>query len=260
MPDREKIFQDVDMADSRPFSVCFLTRGFDCGYNGFLKPFSFANWMQEAACEHAELLGLGTEALKIGGMTWMLSGMDVRIDSLPAKGDNVIIETWPVGLKRLYSLRAFRVKNEFGASLFRAIYAYLIVNIEPRRLVRPERILNADVKFDEPLPFFDFSFSPMKADDPEYFFSLSTRPSHIDHNNHVNNAYIIDWLLDAAINSGRVKKQKNGIFPKSFRIEFCHEILCNDELAVWKSSKKDKILTEIRRSDSVVARAEILLN
>jgi len=82
-----------------PLEIRYEVRGYDCGYGGPLTPLALANFFQEAAGAHASQIGIGMEDLWAKGLTWMLSRIDIRIESLPQAGQTVIARTWPSGTK-----------------------------------------------------------------------------------------------------------------------------------------------------------------
>jgi len=246
------------MEYSTPYSLDSEIRGFDCGYGGPLKPLPLMNILQEAAGEHADSLGWGIENLQAEGRTWMLSRIDLRIEHLPRTGDRVRVLTWPAGIERLFALRDFRLQSSEGQDLVKAVYAYLIVDRAAKRPLRPERILGPTiVKGALPHPFAEPSFVIPPASIGETSFSLRASNRHLDNNGHVNNAHIVDWLVDA------VPKQSRGDRElRALRVEFLAEALEGDEIRTgWaepegpRSGPALEAVTEIRRGEDVLARA-----
>lgn len=252
---------------TKPFSFDSEVRGFDCGYGGPLKPLPLMNFLQEAAGLHADSLGWGIENLQAEGRTWMLSRIDLRIhDRLPRAGDRIRVITWPAGLDRLFALRDFRMQSADGRDLVTAVYAYLIVDRAARRPLRPERILGPDIETGMlPHPFAP-SFALPKAQIDETLLSLKASRRHLDNNGHVNNAYIVDWLVDAAPDAVRLQREL-----RALRVEFIAEVLAGDELRTgWAEAAAvpppadspaasaegcAAAVTELRRGDEVLARA-----
>jgi acyl-CoA thioesterase FadM len=249
----------------QPHSDEYLVRGFDCGYGGPLRPFALFNFFQEAAGNQADTIGIGMDRMQAEGKTWMISRIDLRIEALPFAGEKVAVETWPAGRDRLFALRDFILRGPDGGVLARAVYAYLIVDMATRRPVRPERFFGEGEPIGEaPHPVEDLSFAVPHigtgAAMPEgAAFALSASSRHIDNNGHVNNAHIANWLIDALPRDERGSGRIRGA-----RIDFSGEILAGDLLEARWSRLPDTAgrpgigaLTELRRGEEVVARAEL---
>jgi medium-chain acyl-[acyl-carrier-protein] hydrolase len=235
------------MSDTLVSSLDFELRGYDCGYGGPLRPFALVNFLQEAAGVNAARLGFGMDDLRAKGRTWMLSRLDLRVDSLPRDGDRVQVLTWPAGAKKLFAMRAIEMRRPDGSPLVRAVYAYLIVDIAARRPLRPESVYGHDFPgTGERMPVLDFAFDIPAALDTSISFAQRVRPRHLDHNGHANNAHIIDWLVDAA----HVEPARE---LSALRVEFAAEALEGDELvATWGIPETSPFGADIAAASAVV--------
>ncbi|MDA8425198.1 MAG: thioesterase, partial [Treponema sp.] len=220
----------------QPFSLEYAIRGFECGYGGPLKTLPLMNLLQEAAGEHADRLGWGVDDLMAAGRTWMLSRLDLRVARLPRSGERVSVSTWPAGVERLFALRDFVMRGPEGEFLVGAVYAYLIVDLAARRPLRPERVFGPEFpKGPDPHPVADFSFAVPEAGAMEESYALRACPRHLDNNGHVNNAYIVDWLVDAVPGP-----ERSGGALRALRVEFDAEALEGDDLrARWGRAASD---------------------
>ncbi|MEL7556307.1 MAG: acyl-ACP thioesterase domain-containing protein [bacterium] len=239
-------------------------RGYDCGYGGPLKPFSLANFFQEAAGEHAAKLGIGMDALFSLGRTWMLSRIDIGIERLPLTGDRVVVRTWPFGTERVFAMRCMELLDSQGRRMAGALYNYFIYDIENGRPLRPERILDPDLKVDRPLPYADLSpglhepglFPVELSGKPEdsgwrSAFGLDVSPYHIDNNGHVNNAHFVNWLCDAVPPEERGSGQARRI-----KVDFVSEAKRGERLvACWRKNELGDFHSIVLRESQVVARA-----
>ena len=244
----------------QPFTAKHIVRGYDCNYGGPFRPLSLANYFQEAAGDHAFALSVGMNAMFSLGRTWMLSRIDIKIEELPKSGDEVVVRTWPAGTDRIFALRYLELLSADGRRLAGALYDYFIVDMEKRRPLRPERILDPEMKGDLPAPYPDLSpgfqnFPAFPGETPEDWtesFRVKASPRHIDYNGHVNNGHFIDWLSDAVPlderSTGRIARIK---------VDFVSEVkLGEDVSALWTadrtSSGKYSLLL---RGGDIVARA-----
>jgi len=211
-----------------PLVMEFDVRGFDCGYGGPLQPIALANFLQEAAGEHAAALGVGIPELLGRRMTWMLSRVDIRVDECPREGERISVTTWPAGAERLFALRDFRMRGSDGRDLARAVYAYLVVDADARKPLRPQTLFgDRDLRGRDPHPVEGHRFDvPEPAEPPAVSFAQRAWGRHIDLNGHVNNAHILNWLADAS-----PAELREGMELSSIRAEFKAEVISGDELA-----------------------------
>lgn len=248
------------------FSIDYLVHGYDCGYGGPLRVLALANFLQETAGAHAASLEIGMEDLHAGGMTWMLSRTDLRIDRLPREGEKIRVSTWPSGIDRLFALRDLVLAADSGEVLARAVYGYLVVDVAARKPLRPDRALSRLPETDEEHAVSDYSFGVrLPAETLLPSFPVAARPRHIDENGHVNNAYLIDWLLDTPPR----ERRGSGVLH-SFKVDFLAEVLENDLLeTAWGpgpgkegGSVDGRLVAELRRpaDGASCARAEMIWN
>jgi len=244
----------------QPFEARHRVRGFDCNYGGPFRPLSLANYFQEAAGDHAFLLGVGMDAMFALNRTWMMSRIDIEIDALPRSGEEVVVRTWPAGTDRIFAMRYLELRSAEGRLLAGALYDYFIVDLERRKPLRPERILDPAMKGELPSPFADLSpglqdFPDFAQGEPagwEESFRLDVGQRHIDYNGHVNNAHFIDWLCDALPAAAKASGQAARI-----KVDFVSEAKAGEEIrALWTddaaSGGKRSVLL---RGGETVARA-----
>lgn len=270
---------------TEPLEMDYVVRGFDCGYGGPLRPFALANFFQEAAGAHAAMLGIGMEDLWRKGLTWMLARIDIRIARLPEHGAKVRVRTWPAGTRRLFALRCLELEDEREHRLAGALYEYVIVDMNTRRPVRPERHLSPDLKADRAWPYADLA--PGVEEEPflefgrenlaagqgfELAFEIEARGRHIDHNGHVNNAHFVNWLCDAVPGAedgtGPQKVSETGsvsepshvpaIAPQRLRIDFVHEIRRGERVRAWYMPAGEGMwFTALTTEQGLAARASL---
>ena len=250
------------MSGITPMEIPFTIHGFDCGYGGALRPLALANIFQEAATINANYLGFGAEGMGAKNQTWMLSRLDIRVDREPRENEKVIARTWPAGFERLFAVRDFELLGDNSTlPIARASYAYLVIDLEARRPLRPQNAIDAALICDRPHALADARFSVEKpANDALWTetFSVTAMDRHIDHNGHVNNAHLVAWLCDAPPADQRATGQLAAL-----RVEFALEVLKGDTLlAAWTAlpsqDGKPSHYCELRRGQDVCARCEVL--
>jgi acyl-ACP thioesterase len=176
-------FADVDQSDTLTMASTF-------------------DLFQEAAINHAELLGVGRKAMKQSGQVWILSRISVFMERRPQFGEKVTIRTWPRGANKLFAIRDYDIRRS-GADV-RGRSGWLVVDLEKRRPLRPQTAM-------ESLPANEgvnaLPGANLHGNDPP--LSLAVREfvpeqsvlrrvcySDIDYNGHVNNTRYIQWIQD----------------------------------------------------------------
>jgi acyl-ACP thioesterase len=192
--------------------------------DGALTPTALAGYLQDVAARHATALGCGTEALHPRGLTWVLARQ--RVESEGAIGEGELdIATWPSGVERLFVHREFTVSRG-GREVARASTAWLVLDLEKRRPVRPDEVLDRALR--PRLP----QVAPLAPGLPRPDADATARrftvePRDIDLNRHVNNARYIGWALDATDPAHRVAWRL-----AAFEVHYLAEALLGDAITV----------------------------
>jgi len=208
-------FGSVDRSDR-------LTLGSICGF------------FQEAAISHAANLGVGRYALARNGRGWILSRLSLFVERRPACGETIEISTWPRGAEKLFALRDYEIRDAAGVSVVRGRGAWLVLDIEKRRPLRPQSVMDG-------MPLNDgidaFPDGAIGLDPGKNLLKNSERValySDIDYYGHANNARYIQWIQDAT---------NIGILTEADRmrldINYLSEILPGETVEIWTASFKE---------------------
>lgn len=196
-----------------------------------LKPAAFMDLAQEAANQHATVLGFGYDELISSKTAWVLSRMRVVFVDTPKWREDVKFQTWHRGLERLFFLRDFLMTDKEGRPRVKATTSWLVLNLENRRLVRDPQLLDegttcSDTVLDRPA---DKVVMPKDAD-IQLVGEHQVGYSDLDMNGHANNARYMQWAMDAVnyeISSIRAVKE--------FTINFNHEVKPQETVSIYKA-------------------------
>ena len=97
-----------------------VLRASECDLSSQWKPSAILENMQEMAGKHAELLGVGRNALMQQGMVWVLTRVEVEMDRYPRHTDTVATENFPMPVRRWFFPRYFIFRDEQGQEIGRA--------------------------------------------------------------------------------------------------------------------------------------------
>ncbi len=181
-----------------PHEETFAVHSYEVDAFGTLEVPALAGFLQELAGHHAEALGVGLPALRARGVTWVLGRQRIEVDVPVAQGDELAISTWPSGIERLAATREFEARRG-GELVARASTSWLVLDLETRRPVRPEKVL--DPRFPrertaQVAPFAAGKLPELARWEAEKRFHV--RYADIDVNRHVTNTSYVAWALEAA--------------------------------------------------------------
>jgi len=154
--------------------------------------------LQEAAIKHADLFGLGAQAMAARGESWVLNRMAVAITRYPRYEEAVKVVTWSAGIRGFRGYRDLRIYCG-GELVVSASSLWLYLNLRTKTLVRvpPDRAAQFPVGEAEVFrPDLDkLRFTPPAPDAAGSAVSL--RYSDFDGNGHLNNTAYLDCLQTA---------------------------------------------------------------
>jgi acyl-ACP thioesterase len=181
---------------ARPWTEPRVVRASDVPPNGTASVLALATYFQEAAGRHAAELGVSMQDLLADGKAWVLARLRMEVDRLPEWEEEITIETWPSGLDRLYATREFVFRDEEDRELAQGTSAWLVIDTERRRPLRPPSVLYDIEVPDRPAPLGqnEVDLSAPSTVDRERTFSV--RYHDLDLNRHVNNVRYLEWALE----------------------------------------------------------------
>jgi acyl-ACP thioesterase len=152
-------------------------------------------FFQEAAISHAENLGVGREDMARARQVWILSRMSVQIDRRPRYGEVVTVRTWPRGWEKLFALRDYDIRDAADISVVRARSAWIIIDIEKRRPLRPQSVMES-LPQNEGLDALPGAGGLEERQTLRKAGERGAVYTDLDYNGHVNNVRYIQWIED----------------------------------------------------------------
>jgi acyl-ACP thioesterase len=154
------------------------------------------DYFQEAAINHAEMLGVGRAALEQSGEVWILSRISVQFDRRPGYHERLSVRSWPRGWEKLFAKREYDIRDEQGLPIVRGSSRWLIVDIQKRRPLRPQQYMDRLPQNEglDALPSGGGGLSEQAG--LCRYGERTARYSDIDYNGHVNNTRYIQWIQD----------------------------------------------------------------
>jgi len=206
---------------------------------------SLFNILIEAAWAHAQVMDWGYDSLKSNNLFWVLSRMYFQVEKYPAWQDQIRLSTWSAGTDGMYAYREYILENEKGEILLRASSAWLILDMETRKIFRlsdyratfPKRIdANA-------------CRNPKRIKPDAHSKNLNYYPvlfSELDINQHFNSVKYVERVLDDfGIDF------LNAHEPAELEVNYLKESVAGDLIAVTRTelAENEYLNCLVRESD-----------
>jgi len=212
----------------------FTVRTYETRPDGLASLPTICNYFQETASNHARELNWAFDDLNRRDKIWALNRLTVHILEYPTWQEQVIVETCPSHGDNLRAYRDFKLMNEQGDTLAKAVSQWIILNIETRRPVPiPREILDlSESNIAHVIPIPDHKIPLLDSKNVEDATNITAHFNDLDLNGHVNNVTYISWLLQSLPND--LLSQN---IPTNLDIQFRGECNAGNRLKVtYKSS------------------------
>jgi acyl-ACP thioesterase len=226
----------------------FTIRSYEVDCHSRLSIVSIFNFMQEAASQHADALGVSIQQLLSENYTWLLSRLKIKMNMYPVWNDQLTVNTWPSGIQRLFALRDFELKDRANRTVGAALSAWLVVDTVKKRPVRVSSFVDRlkPVEGDHILPDQLGKLPVIEAHTHERY--LRVRYGDLDINQHVNNACYVEWMLE-----GMPVDVLNGRALAELEINFLAESFLQDRVVArcqpLDSGNREFLHSLIRQAD-----------
>ncbi len=157
---------------------------------------SLFNIMLEAAWAHARVMEWGYDDLKGNNMFWVLSRVYFELEKYPLWQEKITLNTWSAGTDGIYAYREFILENEQHEVLLRGSTAWLILNMETKRIFRLRDFRDTFPRLDGQ----DVCRNPSRIKPQGRSEDLRFYPvlfSELDVNKHFNSVKFLERVLDA---------------------------------------------------------------
>jgi medium-chain acyl-[acyl-carrier-protein] hydrolase len=182
----------ADLLYRKEFSV----HTYESDFEGRARFVSLLNFLQDAAGDHAALLGWSVTDLWKKKMTWVLSRYHVLVRRYPAWNERIEVLTWPSGRHGFFALRDFEVCDGEGSTVLVGTTSWMVLDLERKQPLKIDDILPSNDILEKRSLSDDFASLPILAE-AEREVPFVVEMNHLDLNRHVNNVVYIQWALEA---------------------------------------------------------------
>lgn len=210
------------------------------GKQGTLKIVSIMNLLQDAALEHAHLMGISGFDLARQNLGWVIFRYHIEINNHPGWQDKITIRTHRFPCKNLYEIRLLTINREEEYQEDQIVNAkgcWVMVNKKNGRPVRLSRFMDRESGFiNEESSCSQNSETSNESEGLEshfpdvigpetvhYQLPFKVRMHDLDLNGHVNNAIFVEWAVETVPEHILSK-----FFPATIDVIFNKESLYGD--------------------------------
>ena len=217
-----------------------LVESFDVDVKGKLKPHVLFAYLINIAWKHTSPTDHGYKGLSNRNQMWVLAKFQLSIKGLPSWGDQILIETWGKGTRKLYALRDFTVSTLEGQKLASATSAWLVLDKDNHRPLRLDQMsFPWNLGRNEMETDLDKVPELTNAQERGQFRAVF---SDLDPNDHVTAMKYLQWIMDC--HPRAILEEK---LPRSMELSFLAEAGLEDKVTVYSEKHDTSELWSIKR-------------
>lgn len=161
---------------------------------GRVKPSVLLHFAQEAAGAHCLELAVDWDTLQKRNLFWAVIRTRMQISRLPALGETITVETWPMPTTRVAFPRSTVGYDAQGNEVFRCIGLWVLMDTQTRAMVLPGKsgiALTGTLRGNELATPSNLHLQVLQN-------RIGRRVGYceLDRNGHMNNTRYMDWIDD----------------------------------------------------------------
>lgn len=188
-----------------------IVRYSEINQDGYLKPSTLIQYLQDCSCFQSESLGDGWKQAMDKGVAWVLIFWQIVVEAYPSFADKIQIGTKAWGFTPLFGHRNFAIQDLDGNYYVKANSLWVQMDLKKGHPVRLAEEVTKRYPVEEKL---QMNYCERRIGLPKEMESkppILVRPHHIDTNHHVNNAAYMEMAMEVL---------GEQICPKEIRIEY----------------------------------------
>ena len=216
----------------------YRLRWMDFDQYGRMQPAAMLDIFQDMATLHAEVLGIGHDAMLADGVIWVVVRTKLEVLQDPQYFQMVRVRTWPHSLSRFSFLRDFVMYDEQGNLLVQASQEWVLMDARTRKFASAKDYYAGSTDFCEDRVFPKKARKAPDFEEPNLPVCQMT-PSYtdIDLNGHVNNAMSANFIVNA-LNPGA-----EGAI-KTMQVDYRYEVHPNEPITMLTRVEDGRVLSK----------------
>ena len=213
----------------------------DCNHKDEIKPSALLTYAQEVAGLSADELGFGYDDTIQDGCGFFITSTCCKLYAPIRPKDFVTLSSWPLPPRHVFFQRDYDF-TVGGKRVAAMASRWCLVDLKSGKLLTPEHLkAHATTPYrNEQVMQPDWAL-PKLREEGEKVYSMTVRPSHLDHFNHVNNTKYADFFMDCF-----TQEELEGKRVTSFRIAYVKQVKAGQELEFFRKDAEDGVALEAR--------------
>ena len=222
----------------------FEIKTYQCDEFGKVKLHYLFDYFQEMASDHADRLGVGYEECLKKNCAWVCAKYHVIIDKLPKFKNKITIETYPSKFIGPTGIREFKILDENGNILIKAVSQWVLIDLNRLRPLIVQNVFDCSkIELEESM---EIPLEKIAAVEKYDFQELKDlRYDDVDVNHHINNAIYITLVEDILFEN--IKEEFD---ISEISVDFKKSAVLSDKKVLVKS------LIDNKKCDFTVAKTE----
>ncbi|MBN1412483.1 MAG: hypothetical protein JW969_16670 [Spirochaetales bacterium] len=175
----------------------YKVRSYECDFQARIFPHILYSYLLNAAWGHVRDTEFSYQGLEKKGQFWVVSRFLMEFLKIPEWDDTITIETWGKGIEKLFALRDYVVYSENGAEICKATSAWLMLDRNTLRPLKPALFLDnfPVISGRDVFPRIPSKIEPVSGNTVSYTSKVAF--SDIDVNRHLNASIYMKWIIDS---------------------------------------------------------------
>lgn len=236
----------------RRYQEEFQVRGRDVDRYGVMHLSTLASILLQVSGQQTDNLNKEYgNPMESTNLTWFILQHDMAIHRMPQFNDMLLIETEAVAYNRFFTHRSFKVWCE-GVLIVETMMRFAIVDSIERKLVRIDPELVKCYAVEEQTKLEALTKIEKVEGAGNVTCTYQSLHSHIDINQHVNNAVYLNWVVDSL--DEHFLQQHT---PKKVAIIYENEVRLGEKIMHDLHICDDKTIHYLTNGDKSIAKAQI---
>lgn len=227
----------------------------DIGINNKMTNFAFLSFLEEIACYHSDLIGLGINNIERTRKAWILMDWKLQVFDRPKYGEKLDVRTWtrPKEKNNLYTYRDFEIYNELKKVAI-ASSKWVLFDVDLKKIVKinDEIILSYQPEninvFEEELKKINIK------EDSKLKKIYEVQRSDIDINKHMHNLNYLKVAYEVLPEEVFLNAENNNV-----NIMYKHQILLGSRINCYYTYQDNKHIVTLKSEDDKILHAIIEL-